>query len=216
METFQIQEKTKNTADKRKKAQIGHSDQYGHKQIYAREKNPEHDVRNDSDPLLPKRITDAVQKIVNKAADDPAGHANYKIEKLTVFRHLNSFWRAFPFAPPNFTADTSPLAEKFPLPLLNAKTFNPLPVTDTFFPFTVSEIEVSENASTLSTPVIVIFFCCSIVRTLCAVSFCISYLYAAGSAEYNPIHKSCFLDINRKNRQKLYIKPSFLRGLYIL
>lgn len=83
-------------------------------------------------------------------------------------------------SPPNFpprplyrTPYTFPVAANAPLDLENAVIFRSLPVTVTFPPDIVRIICVGENAFTLSTPDMVIFFCCSTVR-VCDVLLCVS------------------------------------------
>lgn len=161
METFQIQDDPEDTSQKIIEAKGGKSQRNGTKQIIRAEDDAKEKIARNAYPLPPEHRADRRKSVI----EDPARYAEHDADEKNV---KSGHWKSFfslPFAP-NFTEETSPVAAKFPLPSEKESTFSPLPSIFTFFPLTVRVIDVSENPSTLETPLIVIFLCCSIVSTL--------------------------------------------------
>lgn len=180
METFQIKEKTEREAQDVIKSQRRHAEGDRKQQIHRPKGDAEEKIAQDPHPSHAERRSEKEKNIVKDTAHDADEDAEEKDAEL--FGHLKRRESDFPCAP-YLTSVTSPLAAKLPLPSEKDKTLSLDPSILTRLPLTLRRMAVSEKASTLDTPLMVIFFCCSIVRTLSLISSrMVKYMKEGGTA----------------------------------
>lgn len=173
MQTFQIQRKPRGTAQTGIKTQRRQSRRHGDDQIDGRKCQAKQDVAHITHDARTEGIAEQKKHIEHRAAQRTAANGNQKNIDLIAMIHRKM--AAIPFAPaPKRTLDTSPAAEKAPLPSEKERTRNFAPSIFSRRPLISKTIARSVNVSTEATPVTEIFPS-PMVSTLGTAGFCMVY-----------------------------------------